>query len=305
MISLDVLLDGLTVTVEPLAASQAGPDQPSVRACGDTGVLELVGGVRVCCSPASVVVLPHGARHDLALGRRGGERGVRTARGLIRATYRGSVGLFDALREPLAQPLEADDQIRRSFEEMLEELLAQHPGARAMAEALLRRWLILLFRRWWPAGPQPFWLAVLGDHRLGRVIAAMQERPQEAFTVLWLADTAGMSRSVFVEHFVEAIGHSPMEFLKTIRLDRAARLLTSTDLPVKGIARQVGYISRSSFTRAFVGAHGLGPAAFRAAARSPLAAADAWAPLPDSGRRARFDTACMARITPCVGEPTC
>ncbi len=305
MISLDVLLDGLTVTVEPRPAGQAGPDGPTVRACGDTGILELVGGVRVCCSPANVVVLPRGARHDLAHGRRGGERGARAARGLIRATYRGSVGLFDMLREPLAQPLEADDQIRCSFEEALEELLAQRPGARAMAEALLRRWLVLLFRRWWPAGAQPFWLAGLEDCRLGRVIAAMQERPQEAFSVPWLADTAGMSRSVFVEHFVEATGHPPMEFLKTIRLDRAARLLTGTDLPVKGIARRVGYISRSSFTRAFVGAHGLGPAAFRAAARRPVATADAGAPLPDSRRRRRFHTACMARITPRVERPTC
>jgi len=126
----------------------------------------------------------------------------------------------------------------------------------------------------------------------------------DGLTVPSLADTAGMSRSVFVEHFVEAIGHSPMEFLRTIRLDRAARLLTSTDLPVKGIARRVGYISRSSFTRAFVGTHGLGPAAFRAAAQRPVAAADAGAPLPDRRRRRRFDTACMARVTPRVERPT-
>ena len=83
-----------------------------------------------------------------------------------------------------------------------------------------------------------------------------------------------------------------MEFLKTVRLDRAAYLLTSTDLPIKGIARRVGYISRSSFTRAFIAAHGLAPLAFRSAAR----AQDGGAPLPDAGRRRPPNTATMVVI---------
>ena len=73
-----------------------------------------------------------------------------------------------------------------------------------------------------------------------------------------------MSRSAFAAHFCEAFGQSPMEFLKSVRLARAAQLLIGTDLPVKSVAIRVGYASRSSFTRAFVTCHGMGPTAFRA-----------------------------------------
>jgi len=54
-----------------------------------------------------------------------------------------------------------------------------------------------------------------------------------------------------------------MEFLKALRLGRAAELLTRTDLPVKTVASEVGYSSRSSFTRAFVARYGCAPARFR------------------------------------------
>jgi transcriptional regulator GlxA family with amidase domain len=60
------------------------------------------------------------------------------------------------------------------------------------------------------------------------------------------------------------VGQPPIEFLKTLRLDRAAHLLARTDLPVKRIAARAGYSSRSSFTRAFLARYGLGPARFRA-----------------------------------------
>ena len=74
-----------------------------------------------------------------------------------------------------------------------------------------------------------------------------------------------MSRSVFAARFTEAVGHPPIEFLKTLRLDRAAHLLARTDVPVKSVAARAGYSSRSSFTRAFLARYGLGPARFRAA----------------------------------------
>lgn len=66
-----------------------------------------------------------------------------------------------------------------------------------------------------------------------------------------------------------ALGQSPIEFLKSLRLARAAQLLTHTDLPVKSVAARVGYSSRSSFTRAFVAHHRAGPTAFRIAAAHP------------------------------------
>jgi AraC-like DNA-binding protein len=272
MIRLDRLLDGIEVAIDPLAWTSAVATRCRPPLAG-TGVIELAGGIVLRVSRERVILVPwrRGARAVAVSAEASGERGdpdVLVACG--RATYRGSVGLFDHLREPLVEAVSGDDPIHRSFEDLLEEIAAQRPGRRAMVEALLRRCLILLCRRWWEHGRcGPSWLAALEDARLGHAVAAMQDRPQQRFTLPALAQVAGMSRSVFAARFADAVGESPIEFLKTLRLTRAADLLTRTDLPVKSVAAQVGYSSRSAFSRAFVAHHGIGPTRFRMGAPPP------------------------------------
>jgi transcriptional regulator GlxA family with amidase domain len=43
-----------------------------------------------------------------------------------------------------------------------------------------------------------------------------------------------MSRTTFNERFLKAFGRSAMDFLKETRLRGGARLLRTTDLPIKG-----------------------------------------------------------------------
>lgn len=280
---LDRLLDGLDVSFEPLVISDHRGRIPHHRRqettvvrreSGATGILELAGGATVRFLSDSVVIVP-----PPRAGRRWApppnapiEAGpdAPVARWRVRATYQGSVGLFDHLREPVVEGLTADDPLRRAFGELLDEIETRRPGYRAMAESLLRRCLILLLRRLARDEEHRLrWLAPLEDPRLGRAVAAMQDHPGHAFTLPGLAEVAGMSRSVFAARFAETLGQSPIEFLKRLRLVRATRLLRGTDLPVKTVATRVGYSSRSSFTRAFVACHGVGPMAFRVGARGP------------------------------------
>jgi AraC-like DNA-binding protein len=78
-----------------------------------------------------------------------------------------------------------------------------------------------------------------------------------------------MSRSAFSEHFSKTFGRTAMEFVKEVRLRRAAELLLTTKRPIKAIAADVGYHSRSHFTQAFKEIHGLHPAAYREQRRQP------------------------------------
>jgi AraC-like DNA-binding protein len=274
VLSLARLLDGLDVTFEPPLAVGAhrewsvcsGTTTAAARGTLRGGaVLELAGGACIRISRHSVTVTPS---RPSARGASAGDPDVLVARGRIRVTYHGSVDLFEHLQEPLVEPLTADDPIRASLDALVDELTGQRPGSRAMAEALLKRCLILLLRRQSSRGPgRTSWSGPLEDARLGRAVTEMQAHPDHAFTLPALAEVAGMSRSVFAARFSEVLGRPPIEFLKSLRLELAARLLAGTDLPVKTIATRVGYSSRSSFTRAFIGRHGLGPAAFRATAR--------------------------------------
>jgi AraC-like DNA-binding protein len=272
MIALDRLLDGLDVEVTPL-----GPDPgkaPTVFCRRDgTGLIELTCGARLRVAPARVALVPARGAGDLgALGESStavASGDAAAVRARVRVTYH-TVDVFEHLREPLIEPLGLDDPIRRDVVELADELVTPRPGRWRMVATLLRRIVMLLLRRCIASGTGELSvIAGLEDTRLGRVLAAMHEHPERAYTLPELAEVAGMSRSVFAARFADAVARPPIEFLKLVRLTRAARLLADSDLPVKTIAAQVGYESRSSFTRAFCAAHGTSPTAFRAAAVPP------------------------------------
>ena len=72
-----------------------------------------------------------------------------------------------------------------------------------------------------------------------------------------------MSRSAFARDFKASLGVTPMEFVTRIRLNLARRLLVSTVRPVEAIAGEVGFNSRSHFSRVFRGQYGTDPTTFR------------------------------------------
>jgi two-component system response regulator YesN len=57
-----------------------------------------------------------------------------------------------------------------------------------------------------------------------------------------------------------------------IRMERAAELLTSTDLPVREVAARVGYRQPAQFAKAFARRHGVAPTEYRVRERLPVAA---------------------------------
>jgi AraC family transcriptional activator of mtrCDE len=72
-----------------------------------------------------------------------------------------------------------------------------------------------------------------------------------------------MSRATFIRHFEKSFKRTPMDYLRDVRLRRAAQLLQVSSLPVDSIAGKVGYASRSHFTKAFHNQFGVSPADFR------------------------------------------
>ena len=259
-----------------------------------SGVLQIGNGASVAFSPHSIMVVPARARQSLGEARpvRGdtpadqhcemiadgilkftageGSPTTRVVCGMILATYGGMLGLFDNLSEPIVQNVGDVEPLRRAFGEMIGEMANPGVGTRALTEALMKQCLILLLRRhlFHESIDSPFFVS-LQDRRLARAIAAILERPASPHTVDGLATLAGMSRSSFTERFVLVFGQSPIDFVTKVRLRMAAHLLTTTDLPVKLVAKSIGYASRSYFSRAFRAAYGQDPASFRAFGTSP------------------------------------
>jgi AraC-like DNA-binding protein len=116
-----------------------------------------------------------------------------------------------------------------------------------------------------PARPAAGWLAGVGDRIVGAALAALHERPAEAWTLDELARTAHSSRSVLAERFQELVGQSPMQYLTQWRMLLATNLLRHSNVPLARIAEEVGYQNDTAFSRAFRREFGIPPAAWRKA----------------------------------------
>jgi transcriptional regulator GlxA family with amidase domain len=82
-------------------------------------------------------------------------------------------------------------------------------------------------------------------------------------TVEDAARAACVSTFHFHRLFQQLFQVSPHIFLRNFRLDRAAHLLGTTDVPVFEIAHRVGFLSAASFTTAFAKKFGFAPQAYR------------------------------------------
>lgn len=184
--------------------------------------------------------------------------------GQISANYDGALGLFELFRAPMIEAFPSNSVLQHSFELMLAEVARPSLGTQAMTEVLMKQCLIVLLRQHLLCNSvaSPL-LAALQEPKLARAVLAVLEQPGGFYSVESLASLAGMSRTSFAERFSQVFGQGPMDFVQKVRLRIAARLLTSTDLPIKVIASSVGYASRSSFSQAFEAVYGAAPTNFR------------------------------------------
>jgi AraC family L-rhamnose operon transcriptional activator RhaR len=85
------------------------------------------------------------------------------------------------------------------------------------------------------------------------------------WTVTELAHRAGISESSLYRQFRTQLGNGPVEWLTRARAERAATLLSQTDLPIAAIGRRVGWPDPSYASRRFHRVYGVPPKAYRAA----------------------------------------
>ena len=267
--SLDVSATDFVIAEAALAGRStalAREDPLALYVLSGHGLLSATGHPEIGLEPDAFVVAPPGAAlaaFASATQPDGVHNRLVVAIGGLRASVAGGVGLFSALDAPIVHRFGAA-AFRESFLMLADELRAPALGSRALADGVLRQALILLIRsRWDGAGATCPWIVAMREPRLLPALSAMLDRPADPFSLDALARMAGMSRSVFSGRFVAAFGAPPMEFLKQVRLGQAARLLSTTNLPVKKIARVVGYESRSYFSRAFRARYELDPSDYR------------------------------------------
>jgi AraC-like DNA-binding protein len=106
------------------------------------------------------------------------------------------------------------------------------------------------------------------DERVRKSLEWVARQLGASHTVDTLAALAGLSPSRYSALVRSRMGCAPKEYLKRLRMRRAAELLKTTDVPVKTIAREVGFGDALHFSRVFRQAHGRSPRAYREARRA-------------------------------------
>jgi len=117
--------------------------------------------------------------------------------------------------------------------------------------------------------------AMVGEYLRLSVVAAsrIEEKTRtymlrhlgEPITLEDLATNIGMSRYYFCRVYKEVAGHTPMEHLRALRLERAKDLIRSTALPLKAIAPEVGFGSAQHLCRLLHDRFGVGVRELRGA----------------------------------------
>ncbi len=91
------------------------------------------------------------------------------------------------------------------------------------------------------------------DYRVNKVrevINWVKEHYSEAMKIKELIEQAGMSQASFHRHFRSAIGMTPLQYQKTLRLQEARKLLVEGK-DIGETAYEVGYESPSQFSREY------------------------------------------------------
>lgn len=148
---------------------------------------------------------------------------------------------------------------------LAEELRGAAPGSDIVTHALLDAVLAYALREIVArcAQARPGWSQAASDPQVGRVVALMHDEPAHPWTLARLAQRAGLSRTLLAERFRSAMGDTPLNHLRTVRMQQATRLLAETGQSLEAVARAVGYQDAFGFSKVFKRTVGLSPKAFR------------------------------------------
>ena len=153
--------------------------------------------------------------------------------------------------EPCCLPLlNAEPTLRHAINLIAGELEMPRCGQPTLLDRAGDILLIALLRHLIAHATPPEGLfCALADPRIARALVAMHETPQSPWTLERLAETSGMSRTLFATTFHRLMCQPPGKYLAKLRLTIAQRAVDAGK-GLKGAARDAGYASPAALSRA-------------------------------------------------------
>ncbi len=107
------------------------------------------------------------------------------------------------------------------------------------------------------------WTQALRTAPVRQAVELLHADTGQAWTLDDLARRVGVSRTSLAGKFREAMGDTPLNYLRTLRMQKAMQLLASTDAGLEQVATQLGYTDAFSFSKVFKKVVGIAPREFR------------------------------------------
>jgi AraC-like DNA-binding protein len=207
----------------------------------------------------ATVFAPHRIHRLTHCAEGAAQLGIRVDRDLVDAELEALLG------HPVRAPLEFDLEFdltspagrawRASLDLLLSELdnpdgLIGRPAVRAYHERLLATGLLFAQRHSYTEALQGGGVPAT-PRSVRRVIDLVQGDPQEPYTVGDLARVAGVSARRLQEAFREHLGSTPMEYLRSVRLDRVHSELRAGTAGVTEAAHRWGFTHLGRFAGAY------------------------------------------------------
>lgn len=217
-----------------------------------------------------IALMARGCHHRLSLRARDG-KSVGEGAQVLSAAYQ----LWNPPMHPFFAEvpdwlvLRIDERPRLGPVGLLVELMAtelQAPGAgsdtvlNGLLDAAFSYLLRELLAR---AADGPGFAKALRSQPVSRALQLLHERCAEEWTLEGLAREVSLSRTALAVKFREALGDTPMGYLRRLRMQRATQRLIDTDLPLERIASEVGYQDAFGFSRVFKKTLGVSPRDYR------------------------------------------
>jgi AraC-like DNA-binding protein len=154
---------------------------------------------------------------------------------------------------------------------LMDEAFSSRCGKAFGVNQLLQYFVLVVFRYLIRTEAIPTGITkALADKRLLRAISSMHAEPERSWTLESLASVAGMSRASFANHFREATQATPIDYLTDWRISLAQSKI-SNGMPIKLVAKDVGYANPETLTRVFAKRVGCSPRQWLASTREKVA----------------------------------
>ena len=204
------------------------------------------------CGPPTLIYNPPGTRHrDRFASLAGAEfLGISIAAGVIREFAPRAFPVSIALHAP---------QALHAARGLADEWLTRDSASPLGVEGLCLELLTHATNAAEPANASPPWLERARD--------MLHDRHAASLSLAEVAAECDVHPAHFARAFRRTFLCTPGEYLRRVRLQRAARLLLDSALPVIEVSLRCGFADQSHFTHVFTRQMGLSPAAYRRAYR--------------------------------------